>query len=281
LRASEVAEGAYAGMHRSALHGAGVEFGGYREYVPGDDLRRLDRRSLLRHQRLLVRKFEAETDRALCLVVDGSASMAFRGGTAKAAKIAFAAVVAAALARIALADDDPVSLAFVGGARAQPVARASGREQFERIVAALEWLEPGGDAVADPAMLERALQPIARAAGRGSIVVFLSDLLDWAPGAVDVVTGLSAAGRVLAVAQTLDPVEAQFSIAGTVRLRAAEGGRVVETDADTARDAYLGALAELTRTWREGLTGRGARFLRATTDQSPVTVVRALVQAVR
>src|ERR1700692_3667798 len=79
LRSRQVAEGVYAGMHRSARRGAGVEFGGYREYVPGDDLRWLDRRSLLRHERLIVRQFETETDRALCLVVDASASMSFRG----------------------------------------------------------------------------------------------------------------------------------------------------------------------------------------------------------
>ncbi len=36
LRARQIAEGVYAGLHRSALRGAGVEFGGYREYVPGD-----------------------------------------------------------------------------------------------------------------------------------------------------------------------------------------------------------------------------------------------------
>ncbi len=59
--------------------GSGVEFGGYREYVPGDDLRWLDRRSLLRHDRLVVRQFETETDRTLSLLVDASASMGYRG----------------------------------------------------------------------------------------------------------------------------------------------------------------------------------------------------------
>src|SRR5262249_32964690 len=63
LKARAVAEGVYAGMHRSARKGAGVEFGGQRPYVPGDDLRFFDRRALLRHDRLMVREFETETDR--------------------------------------------------------------------------------------------------------------------------------------------------------------------------------------------------------------------------
>src|SRR6266700_3170758 len=112
LRSRLVAEGVYAGAHRSARRGAGVEFGGYREYTPGDDLRWLDRRSLMRHDRLLVREFETETDRALRLIVDASASMAYRGSRAPGAKIAWAALVAAALSRIALASGDPVGMAF-------------------------------------------------------------------------------------------------------------------------------------------------------------------------
>src|SRR5215472_2955382 len=79
LRSRLVAEGVYAGAHRSARRGAGVEFGGHRAYLPGDDLRWLDRRSLLLHDRLLVRQFEMETDRALRLVVDATASMGYRG----------------------------------------------------------------------------------------------------------------------------------------------------------------------------------------------------------
>ena len=65
MRARLVAEGVYAGSHRSARRGAGVEFGGHRPYVPGDDLRWLDRRSLLRHEHLLVREFEREETKQL------------------------------------------------------------------------------------------------------------------------------------------------------------------------------------------------------------------------
>jgi uncharacterized protein (DUF58 family) len=281
LRASQVAEGAYAGLHRSALRGAGVEFGGYREYVAGDDLRRLDRRSLLRHHRLLVRQFETETDRALALVVDASASMGFRGSDAKASKMAFAAIVAAALARIAITNGDPVSVSFIADERVQPIARSSGREQFERIVATLEALEPGGDAFADPGMLDRSLRSVARVAGRGAIVIVIGDLLDWGPEAPEKVASLASSGRVLTVVQTLDPVEANFPFSGTVRLRALEGGSVVETDADATRTAYLAALRALNDGWRESLAKRGARFLSATTNDSLTGLVRSIVQAIR
>ena len=282
LRAREIAEGVYAGMHRSARRGSGVEFGGYREYVPGDDLRWLDRRSMLRHERLVVRQFETETDRALCLLVDASASMGFRGSRAPGAKLAFASLVAAALARVALTSGDPVSVTFLGGGKAAaPVTRGGGGEQFERIVASLESLQAEGDVHLDEAALDRALQTLVRATRRGAIVVVLSDLLDLPDGAADRIAAIAATGRALVVVQTLDPAEVDFPFEGTVRLRALEGNAVVETDADEMRGPYLEALAALTGDWRERVLRRGGRFLRVTTSDAPVSVVREIVKAVR
>jgi uncharacterized protein (DUF58 family) len=282
LRSKLVAEGVYAGGHRSARRGAGVEFGGHREYAPGDDLRWLDRRSLMRHERLLVRQFETETDRALRLVVDATASMGYRGSLAPGAKLAFAAVTAAALARIAIASGDPVGLTFLGGGpNVRNVPVSGGREAFERILAALESCEAGGDALVDEALLDRALGGIARAARRGSIVIFLSDLLDLPAGATDRVAAVASRGRVIRVVQTLDPDEARLPFEGTVRLRGLEGGAVVETDVETTRERYLAALTSLQDTWEHALVARGGGLVRSETNEDPVRVVRAVVEAVR
>ena len=149
LRARSVADGVYAGAHRSLRRGSGVEFGGHRAYVPGDDLRWLDRHALMRHDRLLVREFETETDRALRLVVDASASMAFRSPEAPGAKLGYAALVAAALGRVAAASGDPVGLDWLGGRRPTALPASSGHEAFDRIVGALESAVAGGDLSAD------------------------------------------------------------------------------------------------------------------------------------
>jgi uncharacterized protein (DUF58 family) len=282
LRARQVAEGAYAGVHRSPLRGAGVEFGGFREYVPGDDLRWLDRRSMLRHDRLVVRQFETETERTLSLLVDASASMGYRGEGAPGAKVAFASLLAAALARIALAGGEPVSLRFLaGGEGAGSVARGTGRDQFERVVSALENVVPGGDAHDDSAAIDEAVHGVVRATRRGSIVVVLSDLIDLPETAERRLAELAPSGRVLVVVQTLDPTEADFPFTGTVRLRALEGEAVVETDAATARARYIEALGALTERWREAVVRRGGRFVRATSADPPVQVVREIIRAVR
>ncbi len=157
LRAKSVADGVYAGGHRSRRRGAGIEFGGQRSYVPGDDLRFIDRHALLRHGTLLVRQFETETDRTLCLLVDASLSMSYRGDGAPGAKYAYAALIAAALCKIAVGAGDRVSLDWFGGERTIELATAGGREAFERVVGALETAAPSADLKADLPALERAV----------------------------------------------------------------------------------------------------------------------------
>jgi len=281
IRSRLVAEGVYAGAHRSARRGSGIEFGGHREYVPGDDLRWIDRRALLRHGRLLVRQFETETDRALRLVVDASASMGYRGTRARDTKLGYAALLAAALARIALASGDPIGLSYFGGDRARPVGVSGGREAFDRILGSLEDAGAGGDAVRDASLVDRSLGVLARAARRGAVIVVLSDLIDLPPESAERFAAIAARGRSVVVAQILDPDEIDLPFDGTVRLRSLEGDVVVETDTAATREQYLASLAELEARYRDVLNARGARFLRASTRDDPVAVVRAIVTAVR
>lgn len=281
LKARAVAEGVYAGMHRSVRKGAGVEFGGQRPYVPGDDLRFFDRRSLLRHDRLMVREFETETDRALWLCVDATASMAYRSEGAPGSKLAYAALVSAALARVTLSTGDPVGLGWVGGHGTHGIPAMAGREAFERVIGALEGAAAVGDASADGAAIERTLGPIARRARRGAVIVLLSDLLDLPDGALSSFTALATSGRTLIAVQVLDPAEAELGFTGNVRLRAAEGDTVVEADADAVRAAYKERLLALSAPWESELSARGGRLVRSTTADEPVTVVRAVLKAVQ
>jgi uncharacterized protein (DUF58 family) len=281
LSARHAADGVYAGGHRSPRRGPGVEFGGHRAYVPGDDLRFIDRHALMRHGRLLVRQFETETDRALRIVVDASASMAFRSRGAPGAKLAYAAVVAAALARIAISGGDPVALDWIGGAEREPLPALGGREAFERVIAALETVQPGGDIRLDTAAVERAFASMARHARRGSVVVLLSDLIDLPDHTLDRFAALSSLGRTLIAVRVLDPLEANFSLEGPVRLFSSEGDVHVETDASLVREGYLARLESIARSWDDRLAASGGRLIRSVTTDDPVTSVREIVLGAR
>ncbi len=280
LRARAIAEGVYAGVHRSLRRGSGVEFGGHRPYAPGDDLRFIDRRALLRHDRLMVREFETETDRGVWIALDATASMSYRGPRAPGAKLAYAALIAAALGRVALASGDPVGLEWLGGEGVRSLPASSGREAFERLAGTLEGAAAAGDASADDAAIERTLAPIARRARRGSVIVLLSDLFDLPPRALASFTSLGTSGRALVAVQVLDPAEADLAFSGNVRLRALEGGAVVEADADAVRAAYRERLAAIAERWSIELRARGGRLLSVTSADRPTEVVRAIVQRI-
>lgn len=277
LHARTVAEGVYAGVHRSLRRGAGVEFGGHRNYVPGDDLRFLDRHARMRHGQLLIREFETETDRAVRLIVDASASMSFRSPRAPGAKYAYAALIAAAIARVALTRGDRVALDFIGGERALPLPSTGGREAFERIVGHLETAVPAGD-VEDIA-LERALAPTARHARRGAAVIVLSDLLDLPPSAPDLIAALCTGGRSVALVRVLDPLELDFSFQGPVALRSMEGDVHIETDASSVRAGYLEALERVLQDYRARVEARGGRVVATSTSDEPVGSVRRVLAA--
>jgi len=278
LRAQTIAEGIWVGSHRSPRKGSGIEFGGHRDYVPGDDLRWLDRHALMRHGKLMVRQFETETDRTLVLLLDASRSMAYASKRAPAAKFAFAALLAAALSKLALAGGDPVGIDWLSGHDNRPQKPSAARETFDRIVALLEGTTP--EQGPDEAAITRALARVARRAGRGSVIVLLSDLLDLPETTAEAFGALAAHNRTLVAVRVLDPVEAEFPFDEPVRLRAAESNAVVETDGQSARQGYLAALEALAQRWHEQLVPRGGRVVRATTTDDPIAVVREILRAV-
>jgi len=280
LRARAVAEGVYAGTHRSFRKGAGIEFGGQRPYVPGDDLRFFDRRALLRHDKLMVREFETETDRALWLCLDASASMSFHGDRAPGAKLAYAGLLASALARIAVASGDPVGLAWIGGVGVHGLPPMAGREAFDRVVGCIEGAGAAGDGASGELAFERALGPTVRRARRGSVIVLFSDLIDLPARALSTFASLGTNGRIVVAVRVLDPDERDLGFHGTVRLRALEGAAVVEADADLVRDVYEQRLAAIGAAWSREVEARGGRMIDVTTTDDATEVVRKILSAV-
>ncbi|HVY32386.1 MAG TPA: DUF58 domain-containing protein [Polyangiaceae bacterium] len=277
LKSRSVADGVYAGSHKSPRKGSGVEFGGHRAYVPGDDLRYIDRHALMRHDDLLIREFETETDRDLWLFVDASKSMSYTGPGGPGPKYGFAALIAAALAYIAVRTGDRVALDFLGGKNARPLPPRAGRDAFERVVLALEDVEPDGDLSEDRASLEQVIGQAQRSARRGAIQVVLTDLLDFPPGGLTALTNLTTRGRSLQVIQVLSPAERDFPFEGAVQLRSLEGKSLVETDATQSRQSYLAALAAAQRAAEAELVPRGGSLLSVATSDPPEQLVRRIL----
>lgn len=101
--------GGRSGGRRSMAKGSSVEFADFREYIPGDDIRRIDWNAYGRMDRLYVKLFMQEQEGIYTIVTDTSASMNF-GSPSKAV---MASRLAGALGYMALHGQDRVRLASV------------------------------------------------------------------------------------------------------------------------------------------------------------------------
>lgn len=101
------------GARRSLQKGGAVEFADYREYAPGDELRRVDWKAYARLGRLYVKEFLDERQQTTLFLLDASASMDWGGPEAHKGK--YALQIAAGLGTCALAGQDRLVIIFAGG----------------------------------------------------------------------------------------------------------------------------------------------------------------------
>src|SRR5215510_9526053 len=150
LRARHVVEGTISGMHRSPFHGFDVEFAEYREYSPGDDLRRLDWRVLGRTDRFYIKQYEEESNLRATLVMDASASM--RYGSGAMTKFDYSATLAASLATLLIEQQDPVGLALIDTQQRQTLPPAATQAQLAQIMHQLEDALPDRETQLGPVL---------------------------------------------------------------------------------------------------------------------------------
>jgi len=112
--ARNVVEGFINGLHRSPHLGSSTDFAEHRQYMPGDDIRRIDWRLFARTDRFYVKEFEAETNTNFLTILDVSPSMRYRGGavdSGRVSKLEYGCFLAAALAYFSAGQRDRVGLA--------------------------------------------------------------------------------------------------------------------------------------------------------------------------
>jgi uncharacterized protein (DUF58 family) len=217
LVSRRVFRGQLLAQRRTMQLGGGIEFADHREYAPGDDFRYLDWNVFARHGELLLKRFQEEEDLHVYLLLDSSRSMAFGDPV----KFDYARQVTAALAYIALADLDRVSVvAFAGDIVAEfPLTR--GKARILSVLKFLEGLEPQGS-VTDLARMARNF--VHRGQRRGLAVV-ISDLFDPAgfEGGLDLLRHNRYEPHIV---QIFDPREAEPQVKGDVELVDVETGLI-------------------------------------------------------
>jgi uncharacterized protein (DUF58 family) len=226
--------GPSAGPRSSPRHGASVEFTDFRNYVTGDDFRRVDWKAFARLDRLFLRLYRAEELAVVTVFLDHSSSMHF-GDPSKALT---AGRLAAILSYIALHNYDTVAIAGWGDKIDRYLPGQSGNAAIPGVWSAIAGLVDTPVSMTDFACL-RTYGKYRRGAG---IAVVLSDFMtdsDWRSG----LRSLRAAGQEVTAIQILSPEEIAPSIRGDWKL----------VDAETGVQAEVTLSPHLLRSYREAL----------------------------
>src|SRR3954451_10775181 len=171
LRARRLVEGAISGMHRSPFHGFNIEFAEYREYTPGDDLRRLDWRVFARSDRHYIKQYEEESNVRVTFVVDASASMNYRGSRAVLSKFDYADTLVVTLAMLLARQQDPVGLVLFDEEAGTVLPPSATQSQVEVMSGLLEQCIP-----ARKTELGGLLRSLSGQIRRRGLLVIVSDL---------------------------------------------------------------------------------------------------------
>ena len=233
LRAQFIVKGFLQGLHASPFHGFSVEFSEHRKYTPGDDLKDIDWQAYAKTDRYYVKKFEAETNITGYLVMDLSASMAYRHEQ-ELSKFEYATCLAAALCYLMIHQNDPVGLITFGERIVDSLAPKSKRAQIGNILSLLARLRPR--AQTDVA---NSLNQLAAMLKHSSLVMVFSDLLVDPDPLLAALRRLRHGGHDVIVFHILDQAEVEFPFSGLVEFEEPESGQRLEVDADGYRSDYL------------------------------------------
>ena len=142
--------GFFGGKHLVSTYGQTVEFADYREYMLGDDIRRIDWNLYSRFEKYFIKLFTDERQMHVHIYIDCSASM----GKVNPNKGAYAIAVAAAIGYLAIHNMDKVSYHLIKGAKAEnPFGTIVGKRAFFRAMTTLEQIDFTDEADISPAIV--------------------------------------------------------------------------------------------------------------------------------
>lgn len=222
------------GIRKSSTKGNSVEFSDFREYMPGDDVRKIDWNAYGRMDKLFIKEFMEEKEGIFYIFIDTSMSMSF--GAASKSKMALQ--IAGALSYIILNNLDRVYINAVKEDSLMTGKGLTGRNAFRRILTDLEGFDFLGKTSLSQAIRSRDIR------GNG-VAIIISDFLDPL-GIEDGIRYLKYKKQDVILIQILAKEETEIQMEGMVNLLDIETGENVKiTMSKTAIQKYFEQLKAL------------------------------------
>lgn len=257
-------QGFFGGNHQTRFYGSTVEFADFREYMLGDDIRRIDWNLFSRFERYFIRLFVDERQMHVQTFLDCSASMQKPDSD----KALYAMRVAAAFGYLSVLNMDRTSIRLIKGDVAEDLCGTiTGKTSFFRGIGKFDELR--FDGTSD---LEKAIINCPSPGSNNGLTVIISDLMtesNWKK-AVDY---LRFHKRQVLIVQVLSPGDVNPMCNGRVRL--------VDCEADNPMDernfkmkvtrahlnAYQEALKDFVSDIKSFCASRGVDFVSVVTDE--------------
>lgn len=199
LVARTVVDGITTGLHRSPHFGFSQEFAEYRAYNEGDDLRYVDWNVYARTDRTYIKRFQGETNTAVTLLLDTSASMAFGDPVSKLEQGLF---LVASLAYMTRKQHDALGLAIFDEQVRHFFAPSARPDALVRAMALLEKTEAGAGTD-----ILGALDSLKGNMTKRGLVIVVSDFYTNPEDLLEALQPLAHSGQDIALFHMLSPEE--------------------------------------------------------------------------
>jgi len=170
IQTKDLVEGVESGTYNSKYRGGGIEFSEVREYIPGDDVKRIDWNVSARHNSLYVKEFVEENELNIYLILDLSASTNF-GFTKSKLDLGFE--VAVSLMFLALKNNDRLGLGIFTNQLEKFIPSKKGKRQLLKIIKELIEYKPKSKETD----ILKSLSTLKNKLKRKSIIYIISDFL--------------------------------------------------------------------------------------------------------
>lgn len=160
--------GLFGGNHQSKTYGSSCEFTDYRDYIPGDDITKIDWNAYARFEKLYLKLYLDERQLHTRIYIDASRSMDY--GNCKKSDVALK--IAATLAYLSICEMDKVSIYYIKNNNVHEVISSIvGKESFYNQIGKLNDIEFSEDCFISDSIL-----PTKVGYGDGMSII-LSDFL--------------------------------------------------------------------------------------------------------
>jgi uncharacterized protein (DUF58 family) len=235
LRAKHIVEGFLSGEHRSPYFGQSIEFVQHREYVPGDDVRRIDWKVWAKQDRYYIKQYEEETNLRATLVVDVSAGMQYGSGPLN--KYEYASTIAVSLAYLLLRQQDGVGCISFDDKVRRTVPIRSRMNHLQDVIQCLDASAPQ-----DKTDIAGVLTSVAQETPRRGMICLISDLFCDRAALAKGLRLLRQRGHDVMVFHVMDDDELDFKFNGATRFEALESMDKLNCNPRALRAGYMEAL---------------------------------------